>query len=198
MPQELSKDLIIFTAYLLPGFLAAWIFYGLTSHPKPSHFERVIQALIFTFIIQTLIPVFRWIFEQIGHMFVVGVWNSTTEGLTSLVLAVTFGITLAYFTHTDKAHKWLRQKGLTTRTSHPSEWFYVFSEKVTFIILHLRDGRRLYGWPKEWPVNPDSGQFYIMLPSWIDADGEQIELPQLDGVLVNVKDVYWVEFIEKS
>jgi len=40
--QEITKDFIILVTYLLPGFLAAWVFYGLTSPPKPSQFERVV------------------------------------------------------------------------------------------------------------------------------------------------------------
>jgi hypothetical protein len=66
------------------------------------------------------------------------------------------------------------------------------------VILHLGDGRRLYGWPKEWPVEPNRGQFYIMLPSWIQADGSQIDLPQLDGILIGAKDVQWVEFLAET
>lgn len=197
MPQELTKDFIILVTYLLPGFLAAWVFYGLTSHPKPSQFERVVQALIFTFIIQIFIPPCRWVLEQIGNVVALRPWDRAAEGLTSLSLAIILGVILAYFTNTDSAHKWLRKIGFTTRTSHPSEWYCVLSEKVTFVILHLRDGRRLYGWPKEWPVEADKGQFYIMLPSWIKSDGTQIDLPQLDGVLVSASDVRWVEFIEK-
>ena len=40
---------------LLPGFLAAWIFYALTAHPKQGPFERVVQALIFTGIVQAVV-----------------------------------------------------------------------------------------------------------------------------------------------
>lgn len=195
MSNELAKDFVLLLTYLLPGFLAAWVFYGLTSHPKPSQFERVVQALIFTFIVQTFVAPCRWALEAIGHVLAIGPWDSVAEGLTSLILAIVFGAALAYFTNTDSVHKWLRRRGFTTRTSHPSEWYCVLAEKVTFVILHMGDGRRLYGWPKEWPVEPDKGQFYIMLPSWIQADGSQIELPQLDGVLVSAKDVRWVEFL---
>ena len=49
--DSLTNDIVVILQYLLPGFLAAWIFYGFTSHPKPSQFERVVQALIFTLII---------------------------------------------------------------------------------------------------------------------------------------------------
>lgn len=198
MSQELARNFILLITYLLPGFLAAWVFYGLTSHPKPSQFERVVQALIFTFIIQTLIPPCRWLLEQIGSVAPIRPWDSVAEGLASLLLAILFGALLAYMTNTDTVHKWLRGKGFTTRTSHPSEWYYVLSEKVMFVILHLHDGRRLYGWPKEWPVESDKGQFYIMLPSWIEENGDQIDLSPVDGVLISAKDVKWIEFIKTA
>lgn len=196
MPNELAKDVVVLLTFLLPGFLAAWIFYGFTSHPKPSQFERVVQALIYTFLIQALVPVVRWTLEWLGEKtFVLRLWDQSSEALSSFVLAVLIGAVLVYFTNKDSVHKWLRDKGFTSRTSHPSEWFYVFSQKVTFVILHLNDGRRLYGWPKEWPVECGKGQFYIQLPSWIQTDGTQLDLTQLDGVLINATDVKWVEFI---
>ena len=55
----MTDDLIRLFYDLLPGFLAAWVYYGLTAHPKPSPFERVIQALIFTVIVRALFIVFR-------------------------------------------------------------------------------------------------------------------------------------------
>jgi uncharacterized membrane protein len=195
MSNDLAQDLVLLLTYLLPGFLAAWIFYGLTSHPKPSQFERVVQALIFTFIIQIFVAPCRWLLEGLGQLLPLRPWDSVAEGLTSLTLALVFGTILAYCANTDSVHKWLRERGFTTRTSHPSEWYYVLSKKVTFVILHLRDGRRLYGWPKEWPVEASRGQFYIMLPSWIREDGEQVDLSQLDGILISARDVRWVEFL---
>ncbi|MCG8038562.1 MAG: DUF6338 family protein [Candidatus Thiodiazotropha taylori] len=195
MPEEITKEAIQFLGYLLPGFLAAWVFYGLTSHSKPSQFERVVQALIFTFIIQVFIPGAKWLLEVVGKYIPLGSWDNAAEGLTSFFLALVFGAVLAYLANNDTIHKWLRKIGFTTRTSHPSEWFYVLSDKVMFVILHLNDGRRLYGWPKEWPIESDKGQFYIMMPSWIQADGNQIDLPQLDGILINAVDVKWVEFV---
>ncbi len=45
-----SGEVIGVLTFLLPGFVAAAIFYSLTSHPKPTAFDRVVQALIFTVI----------------------------------------------------------------------------------------------------------------------------------------------------
>ena len=49
---------------------------------------------------------------------------------------------------------------------------------------------------KNGPIEPGKGQFYIMYPSWIPEEGEQIDLPQLDGILINTEDVQWVEFVK--
>ncbi len=195
MTESISIEFINLTRFLLPGFLAAWIYFGLTSHPKPSQFERVIQALIFTFIVQVLTYPASWILLLIGDYVPLGTWNTTAESFTALIISCTFGMTLAYFANHDSAHKWLRSIGFTTRTSHPSEWYYVFSQNVTFVILHMKDERRLYGWPKEWPIESNAGQFYIMTPSWIDENGSELPLPQVEGILIPASEVRWVEFI---
>ena len=45
-----SGDIVGVLTFLLPGFVAASILYSLTSYPKPSPFDRIVQALIFTVI----------------------------------------------------------------------------------------------------------------------------------------------------
>ena len=196
MSETITKEAIGLIAYLLPGFVAAWIFYALTSHPKPSQFERTVQAIIFTFAIQVTLPAVRWILFLVGGFVALGKWDEEARQAVSLVLALFLGFVLAYYTNSDKLHRFLRKLKITNRTSHPSEWYCVFSEKVTLVILHLIDGRRLYGWPKEWPIEPGKGQFYMMIPSWIDENDNLIDLPQLDGILISAKEVKWVEFLQ--
>lgn len=196
MTEGLSGNIIDLVIFLLPGFVCAWVFYGLTSHPKPHQFERLVQALIYTFLVRGLIIATEWILLAIGNSwFSIGKWDDSSETFLSLALALVLGTLFAYLVNADALHRHLRRFKLTTRTSHPSEWFYIFSEKVTFVILHLNDGRRLYGWPKEWPLEPGKGQFYMMLPAWILHDGEQQDLPELDGILIKAEDVKWVEFL---
>lgn len=198
MPSELSKDTLQFLQYVLPGFLAAWVFYGLTSHPKPSQFERVVQALILTFIVHVILTLIREGLVYVGRTIAIRPWDDMANAAWSVMVALALGATLAFYANNDRFHNWLRGRGFTTRTSHPSEWFSVLSKTVTFVVLHLDDGRRLYGWPKEWPIDPDAGQFYIMQPSWIGEDGNVIELPQTEGVLIRSKDIHWVEFVEMT
>lgn len=192
MPSGLSTDAVALLTFLMPGFIAAWVFYGLTSHPKPGQFERVIQALILTFVVYALALLVQAALEMLGRLWSLGEWSAKSHTFTSVLLGLLLGAGLAYAVNKDSFHSWLRAKGFTSRTAHPSEWYCVLSQKPTFVILHLLDGRRLYGWPKEWPIERERGQFYIQLPSWIDENGRDVPLPQLDGILIDAKDVQWV------
>ncbi len=194
---ELSKEIIALLQYLLPGLLAAWVYYGLTSHIKPSQFERVIQALIFTFLVHAVLPVVRWPLEFIGTKFPVRSWDDASETLALALVAVLLGASLAYLTNKDSFHKWMRAVGFTARASHPSEWHGVLSERQSHVVLHLADERRLSGYPQVWSSEPDKGHFFIVEPGWLSETGEHQLLSEIEGLLINTKDVKWVEFINQ-
>jgi len=195
--DSLAKDLIFLLQYLLPGFLAAWVFYGFTSFPKPSQFERIVQALIFTLIIEVMVFMLRTALIQIGKYNSFGIWDKQSELFYSTASAVLLGIIFSYFANKDGFHKFVRDIGITRETSYPSEWFGVFLKNVTYVVLHLKDERRLYGWPIEWPSDPDRGHFVLEQASWLDGK-EEIPITGVQSIMVNVNDVKWVEFMEKT
>lgn len=191
--DSLFSDVRPLLTFLLPGFLTAWIFYGLTSHPKPTQFERTVEALVFTFIVHAATQAIRALLASLGGYWALGPWSDTSQLVLSVLLALLLGLALAAAVNKDVFHTWLRRKGFTSRTSHPSEWFCVLDSNPAFVILQLKDGRRLIGWPKEWPVSPHIGQFYIQMPAWLEDDGDPVDLPELDGILIHATDVLWVE-----
>jgi hypothetical protein len=182
---------------LLPGFLAAWIFYGFTSYPKPSQFERVIQALIFTFIIQVVVLIEKAICLKIGIYWNVGNWGEHSNIICSTINSIFLGILFSYYANNDKFHKLIRKIGISKETSFPSEWFGTFSKNLTYIVLHLKDERRLYGWPIEWPSVPDNGHFLLVQASWL-VGSKEIPIQGVESILIDVNDVRWVEFMEKT
>lgn len=192
---ELSKDLIALLSYLLPGFLVAWLFYSLTSHQKPAQLERIIQALIFTLLVNGLVILEREALLKIGTHVRIGNWDKDAELILSILTAIAFGFLAAYVTNTDILHKWLRQKHISKQSSHPSEWCTTFSREAKYVALELKDGRRLYGWPQIWPSNFEKGHIYITEPSWIHGESP-VELSGNDGILVSVTDVLHVEFVK--
>lgn len=194
----LSNEIINFLSYLLPGFVAAWVFYGLTAFPKPSQFERIIQALIFTILIQGFLSIIKSISLFIGsHVICIGSWGDDTNLVLSVISAIILGFLFTYFANNDKFHAVLRKLKITQLTSFPSEWYGSFSKNKTYIVLHLKDGRRLYGWPVEWPNHPTTGHFSIAIAEWLTKTPKKtIKLDMVKNILIPADNVQLVEFMK--
>ncbi|QDV37559.1 DUF6338 family protein [Tautonia plasticadhaerens] len=192
----LSQNLTTIFQFL-PGFITAGIVYTLTAHPKSNEFERVVQALIFTVILKTLLLPIRSLFLATGsHWVSLGLWTPDVELTWMIILAIPLGLAFAWIANTDRWHQWARARGLTTRTSYPSEWYGAFKRSGDrWIILHLKGERRLYGWPEEWPDHPDKGHFVIDQPEWVLDDGTQVPIFQANKFLIAACEVERVEFL---
>ncbi len=198
--EAFAKDFVALLQYLLPGFVAAWIFYSFTSFPKPSQFERVVQALIFTILIQAIVFITKKIFLFLGartKWSLFDNWNNHWDIICSIGFGMLLGIIFSYYTNNDKIHKKLRDWGITRESSYPSEWFGAFLTNVTYVVLHFEDERRLYGWPIEWPSEPGNGYIVLEQASWLDGE-EECPITSVKSIMVNTKDIKWVEFLEKT
>lgn len=192
---ELSKDVVALLQYLAPGFIMAWVYYGLTSHSKPSQFERVVQALIFTVVIQTLVEGVRLLAELIGARISFGPWSASSQLTASLLTALALGVVVSATVNGDAFHRLVRRLGISKRSGHPCEWFGIFADYPRYIVLQLKDGTRIYGWPHVWPSEYDKGHFFITSAMRSVGDVDQ-ELDSLDGILIDVRDVASVEFMK--
>lgn len=195
---KMDGQLVNVIYQLLPGFLAAWIFYGLTAFPRRDLFERVVQALIFTGMIQVGTNCFGAVLRFAGKLVSFGTWTDRVAFGWSMAFAVAFGVIISTLANRDTVHRWLREGSwikklrVTSKHSFPSEWFSAFQRDKRFVVLHLKDGRRLYGWPDEWP-NETDGHFLITCPAWILDDGTDVPLAQVYRIIIDVKLVEWVE-----
>ena len=188
-----TSEVVTVLAYLLPGFVAAAIFYSVTSYPKPNEFSRVIQALVYTVVAQAI----TWASLRVLDVaWTVDSWPEGAGTVVSLVSAVALGLIAACFSNHDMPHRFLRHVGFTNETSYPSEWYSAFSENpYRYVVLQLKDGRRLYGWPEEWPGRPDEGHFRIAECEWL-VENRRIRTPQVSAMLVPGNEVGMVEFLE--
>lgn len=186
-----SGEVVNVLVFLLPGFVAASVFHSLTSHPKPGTFDRLIQALVFTVIVHAVI---------VGISLAV---NITLEESWIPVLAVSISVMLAlmtvYWSNNDTMHGILRRLGITKETSYPSEWYSTFWRlNDCYVVLHLKGERRLYGWPEEWPSQPDRGHFRISENQWLTENDENdgVSATGVSAILIPANDVEMVEFIK--
>lgn len=193
-----SSEIVDAIYRLLPGFVTAWIFYGLTAHPKASSFERVIQALIFTLFVDAIVRILGWAFVGIGGATgkPLGQWSEDIIFVWKVIVAIGLGFILAWFANSNALHCYLPDS-LTKRTSYPSEWFSAFHRTKTFAYLHMNDGRRIYGWPEEWPDEPGRGHFVLMAAEWILPDNRRVPLHSVERLVVPATDVNMVE-LEKD
>ncbi|WP_437191545.1 DUF6338 family protein [Planctomicrobium sp. SH527] len=181
--------------YLLPGFVAAWVFYGLTAHPKKTPFERAVQALIFTAFIQPITIGLRELFFWIGTNphYAWGTWTRDTFFAVSTVVGFLLGLVMSICANTNFPHRWL-PSWVSKRTTAPSEWHSTFHKEQRWLYLSLKGGRRLYGWPFEWPDHPDCGHFVLVEPEWILDDNTRVPIYTAHRLLIPVGEVEMVEF----
>ena len=112
----------------------------------------------------------------------------------SLVLAVAVGSIAVSVSNHDTLHRLLRLVRLTRETSHRSEWYSAFAHHDCYVVLHMKGDRRLYGWPAEWPSNPERGHFRITYGEWLSEDASQGESEAYE-LLIPVSEVEIVEFV---
>ncbi|WP_077047700.1 DUF6338 family protein [Pseudomonas sp. KK4] len=193
--DDVVKEVIPLLQYLIPGFLAAWIFYSLTAFKRPDTFGQIVQALIFIFVIQSLVAVLGALLLDMGERFFsVGLWDRKSEALWSAVIAVLLGFLSCHIAGSDKLHFLLRKLKVTRRSSYPCEWYSAFSTRQRHVVLHLIDGRRLFGWPTYWPSEPASGQFVLEYPHWIDEGSKGAHIGA-EAIVIDVSKVQWVELL---
>ena len=178
---------------LLPGFVTAWVIYGLTSYPRPSQFERAIQALIYSFLVGALVAITEKVAVFSGKFHRLGVWDKQSEVVASAVLAITLGLLFSYFSNNDWFYGKARKFGFTKRTAYPSEWYGAFNNCKAYVVLHIDGDRRIMGFPTEWPSDAAVGHFSLVDASWL-VGTEETPLPN-ESILIQASKVEMVEFL---
>ena len=187
-----TSEIVTVLAFLLPGLVAAAVFYSLTAYSRPNEFGYIVQALAFTVASQAV----TWIVLTLASLnWEEDSWPSGVETVISVFSAIALALVMAWLVNHDVAHNILRLLKVTRETSYPSEWYGAFAENNRhYVVLHLKNGNRLYGWPEEWPSKPDQGHFQISEFEWL-VDEERQELTGVSVLLVPAQDVDMIEFI---
>ena len=162
-----------------------------TSYPKAGDFERIVQALIFTILVQAIAELAQWIGRLAGRE---SLWGEESAIVVSVGIALVLGLIAVYFSNSDTLHRFVRWLRLTKETSYPSEWYSAFHHNPDcYVVLHLQGQRRLCGWPEERPGRPDEGHFRIAEGEWLVGD-ERIPATGVTAIVVPPKEVDMVEF----
>jgi len=200
---------------LLPGLVTAWIFYGLTAHARLDQFERLVQALIYTALDRGILifthgicsclgsglsHIERWVASRFAWQWIDMIspkqWTPDIDVSVSLAIAVGLGIVLSYFANNSKLHSLFTKWHISKKTSWPTNWYGILHTSERFVVLHLKDGRRIRGLPDFFPDYSDKDHFVLDHPAWMDGNNNATELVETYRLMVPASDVAWVEIMK--
>ena len=183
--------------YLLAGFVASWVFYGLTPYKRPTPFERVVQALIYTAVVQLTAEGLAW---------ALGKPDVASHPPAVFGLALAAGLAAAWMANYDLPHKWLARWKITSQSAYVNNFSRAFeTRKGEYVVLTLKNGRRIYGWPLSWPDHPDEDFFLLGVYEWLPGPNDDAtaaaaivaanqKISPEGAILIAAKDVDVVEF----
>jgi hypothetical protein len=189
MPSTIQALVVLFV--LLPGFLAAYILQALVARPKQTDLEKVIEALIFSFliyltsalIIGTKLPL-SWHLQQDSSGNLTYTIQTAWNKLWVLILLPTlFGVISAFLIKRDSLH-WLRRLHLTDRTTRSSIWNDVLQDITGVAQVELADGRSVMGWVTYYSDDPDEASIFLEKAAWVKTGTDELEPIAGPGILL--------------
>jgi hypothetical protein len=102
----------------------------------------------------------------------------------------------AWIVNSNWLHLALQRRGLTASSARPNPWYEAFYSNLNrqVLVLNLKDGRRVYGWPQYWPNTPNGGHIFLTDAEWYYPEHPPAEKPKFH-ILIDVADVAWIEFV---
>ena len=189
---RLTSEVVSVLMFLLPGFVSAGIYNSLISRPVSDGFQVVVRAFIFTMFVQLFaIPVL-----ELSRLYE---WSFLSSVIWEIVVlafvSVAIGIASAHAWNKDYIHRLLRHWNVTVESSYRSAQYSAFAfHRDCYVVMHLKGGRRLYGWPGEWPSRPDNRHFLIEECEWL-VDDDRTPAKGVSHILIHESEVEMVEFM---
>jgi hypothetical protein len=193
MPASLIALQIFFI--LLPGFAAAYVVQFLATRKTQSDLERVIEALLFSFIIYVcFVPLnhghlpFQLVKSQTGNSETDSiVWQSAHIGILA---TMTFGFALAAVAYIKwDGNRIFRRLHLTERTTRNSIWNDIFENEAgqsQVVQVELADGRSVLGVLLYYSDAAEESSVFLAQAVWVTPEGAKIPI-QGQGILLTKK-----------
>jgi len=203
--MTLTVEALNILLLLMPGFLSGQIFYSFFSLGEVSVSRRVLDALLFSFVIYLIVSSFEpW--EPLAQVV-------SSEGALSYLFSenvkviwlslggvVCVPVIVGFLYFNDHVHTFLRKLKITTKTSRANTWSDAFLTQNRHVIVTLKDGRRIRGYPTMFSTDPEEGFVYLYNPAWVnddksvDDDAPDYFESNCHGFLLNRENMDLIEF----
>lgn len=198
--MDITLEALALLIVLLPGFVSSSILDHVIVRKPKDHFGRIIEALVFSFIIYAVVvgivgvPAFeapegtadvpRIATALINQSFV---W-------VALLLSIVIPLFLGFLSTTDGHMRFLRLIRVTNKTARETTWLDVFADQKRYVIVNLTGKRRVFGWPQYFSNDRDEGLLYLFDPAWVNTDGTYTNLDIHGLFLVEPDSIESIEF----
>lgn len=172
-------------------------FYWFASAPKPTQFERVLQALVLTAIISLVIGLIEKLTYYLGGFVSLGAWKTEHTTIYSMLLAIIMGCTLAYASNRDIIFDRARKYKITKKASADDFIHILRQHSESSVIVNFKDDRRLCGSVKSYPNEISIGVIWIGDPRWMDDETTHAN-NNIDSIIINISDIKFIEFIKED
>jgi hypothetical protein len=202
--MSLTVEALNIMLLLLPGFMSGQIFYSIYQTGEVTASKRTLDALVFSFLIYLITALFtKW--EPLSKVevadgnfdFIVNSDNKLI--LITILFIIVLPIIIGAIYHSDIFHCILRKCRVTTKTSRKNTWNDAFLTQDRYVIVTLKDKRRIRGYPTMFSTDPEEGFLYLFNPAWVcdekesETDADYLE-KYCRGFLLNRDNIELIEF----
>ncbi len=196
---DISSDTLRILVFLIPGFLSSTLLNTLIVRRPKETLDKVVEALIFSFVIYAVVAIairetpVVFVPEEVGETTTLSIHYNPKVVVLILALAVLFPLLLGLLTTTNAHMKLLRAVRITEKSARETVWLDVFADQKRYVIVNLKSGRRVFGWPMYYSNTPEEGMIYLYNPAWIGDNGQYIDL-DIHGLFLVGEDINSIEF----
>ncbi|MDH5179816.1 MAG: DUF6338 family protein [Gammaproteobacteria bacterium] len=200
--MNITYETINILFLLIPGFISTRVLDAVITRKQGDNPGKVVEAFVFSFLIYACVNfIYQWQPlvkpKKIGNIYEYSFTSDFVLLGITLILSITIPLIIGAFIHNDLHTKILRKIHVTDKTSRSSVWQDVYVNEKRHIVAHLKDGRRVYGWPMYYSHNSEEPHLYLFQPAWVTDVGEYVEC-STHGILLKNEDVEIIEFMTNS
>ncbi|OWQ48598.1 hypothetical protein CDL60_01450 [Roseateles noduli] len=181
---QMSVDVVV---VLLPGLVGLTVYCASLHQPfskSPVEFALVVAASKLTqYLAVAVLP--SWASK----------WSDLFNMTVAILVAMLAGLLLSMFSEAKDQKRRKSRADPCKAASAPMRWGAMFRGERKHVLLHLKSGGRVLGWPEGWPHEPDVGHFLLANPRDLSGGSTEID-EQSSAAVIPASDVTRVEFID--
>jgi hypothetical protein len=191
------KDLLPILVFLLPGFVSTGIVGMLVIRKPKETFDKIVEAFILTTVNLVLFVVLQSVLRRIPHLkFDTHDFFTPSNLLLMTFCSVAIGVGWAAEATNDWLFTRLRKWGITKKTTHVSTWNETFHGEKKYVVVHLTDSRRMYGFPTYYSDDPAERAIYLTDASWLLEGNKLHNNPTINIFLDKESGIELIEFLD--